>query len=145
EVKLVDPSDFGAVSDVLRADPIVRNVINVENFVKNVLTFTDTLRTAGTVVLLIVGVIVLFIIANTISLAAVARAAEIETPPRDRVDDAWCSLGDHRHLPPAHVHLRPSRTRSLAPWSRPNPKHPHSPTPPFLTASPSRRSPYPSS
>ena len=42
------------------------------------LTVTNILRTAGTVVLLIVGIIVLFIIVNTIRLAVVARAEEIE-------------------------------------------------------------------
>jgi cell division transport system permease protein len=43
-----------------------------------VLTVTDILRTAGTVVLLVVGVIALFIIVNTIRLAVFARAEEIE-------------------------------------------------------------------
>jgi cell division transport system permease protein len=78
EVKLVDPTDFGSVSDALRADPIVRNVINIEDLVERVVTVTDVLRTAGTVVLVIVGIIVLFIIVNTIRLAVVARAEEIE-------------------------------------------------------------------
>ena len=78
EVKLVDPTNFGTVGDALRADPIVRNVINIEDLVQRVLTVTDVLRTAGTVVLLIVGIIVLFIIVNTIRLAVVARAEEIE-------------------------------------------------------------------
>jgi cell division transport system permease protein len=78
EVKLVDPANFGTVGDSLRADPIVRNVINIEDLVQRVLTVTNVLRTAGTVVLLIVGIIVLFIIVNTIRLAVVARAEEIE-------------------------------------------------------------------
>jgi cell division transport system permease protein len=78
EVKLVDPTNFGTVGDALRADPIVRNVINIEDLVQRVLTVTDVLRTAGTVVLVIVGIIVLFIIVNTIRLAVVARAEEIE-------------------------------------------------------------------
>jgi len=78
EVKLVDPTNFGTVGDALRADPIVRNVINIEDLVERVLTVTNVLRTAGTVVLVIVGIIVLFIIVNTIRLAVVARAEEIE-------------------------------------------------------------------
>ena len=78
EVKLVDPSDLGAVGDALRAEPIVRNVINIEDLVERVLTVTNILRTAGTVVLLIVAIIVLFIIVNTIRLAVLARAEEIE-------------------------------------------------------------------
>ena len=78
EVKLVNPTDIRAVGDALRADPSVRNVINIEDLVARVLTVTNILRTAGTVVLVIVGVIVLFIIVNTIRLAVVARSEEIE-------------------------------------------------------------------
>jgi len=78
EVRLVDPSNVRAVGDVLRADPSIRNVINIEDLVARVLTVTSILRTAGTVVLVVVGIIVLFIIVNTIRLAVVARAEEIE-------------------------------------------------------------------
>jgi cell division transport system permease protein len=78
EVKLVDPANVRAVGDALRADPNIRNVINIEDLVERVLTVTSILRTAGTVVLIIVGIIVLFIIVNTIRLAVVARAEEIE-------------------------------------------------------------------
>ena len=78
EVKLVDPTEVRAVGDALRADPNIRNVINIEDLVDRVLTVTSLLRTAGTVVLVIVGIIVLFIIVNTIRLAVVARAEEIE-------------------------------------------------------------------
>ena len=78
EVKLVDPSQVRVVGDAMRADPSVRNVINIEDLVDRVLTVTNILRTAGTVVLAIVGVIALFIIINTIRLAVFARAEEIE-------------------------------------------------------------------
>ena len=78
EVKLIDPTNVRAVGDALRADPSIRNVINIEDLVERVLTVTNLLRTAGTVVLVIVGVIVLFIIVNTIRLAVVARSEEIE-------------------------------------------------------------------
>ena len=78
EVKLVDPANVRAVGEALRADPSIRNVINIEDLVDRVLTVTSLLRTAGTVVLVIVGIIVLFIIVNTIRLAVVARAEEIE-------------------------------------------------------------------
>jgi cell division transport system permease protein len=78
EVKLVDPGNVRAVGDALRADPNIRNVINIEDLVERVLTVTSLLRTGGTVVLIIVGIIVLFIIINTIRLAVVARAEEIE-------------------------------------------------------------------
>lgn len=78
EVKLADPSGVGVVTQALRDEPQVRNVINIEDLVQRVLTVTNILRTAGTVLLLVVGVIALFIIVNTIRLAVVARAEEIE-------------------------------------------------------------------
>ncbi len=78
EVKLVDPSNNRAVAEAMRSNPIVRNVINIEDFVDRLLTVTNILRTAGTVVLVVVGIIALFIIINTIRLAVVARAEEIE-------------------------------------------------------------------
>ena len=78
EVKLVDPTNVREVGDALRADPNVRNVINIEDLVDRVVTVTNVLRTAGTVILIVVGIIVLFIIVNTIRLAVVARAEEIE-------------------------------------------------------------------
>jgi len=78
EVKLVDPSQVRSVGDALRDDPAVRNVINIEDLVERVLTVTSILRTAGTVLLVVVGIICLFIIINTIRLAVTARSEEIE-------------------------------------------------------------------
>jgi cell division transport system permease protein len=78
EVKLKDPSKVRDVGEVLRGSPLVRNVINIEDLVDRVLTVTNILRTAGTVLLVVVGIIVLFIIVNAIRLAVVARAEEIE-------------------------------------------------------------------
>jgi len=80
EVKLTDPTALKAVGDALdpTEQPIVRNVINIEDLVERLLTVTNILRTAGTVVLVAVGLIALFIIVNAIRLAVVARAEEIE-------------------------------------------------------------------
>jgi cell division transport system permease protein len=80
EVKLKDPSALRAVGDALSPEKhlIVRNVINIEDLVDRVLTVTSILRSAGTAVLVIVGIIVLFIIVNAIRLAVVARSEEIE-------------------------------------------------------------------
>ena len=78
EVKLRNPSDYSAVTDALRADPAVERVQNSTDLVNRVLTVTDFLRTAGVVILAIIGAIVLFIIINTIRLAVVARSDEIE-------------------------------------------------------------------
>jgi cell division transport system permease protein len=77
-VKLTSPAELGTVADALREEPIVRNVLNIEALVDRVTTVTGVVRTAGVVILAIVGVIVLFIIVNTIRLAVVARAEEIE-------------------------------------------------------------------
>ena len=77
-VKLDSPNDLDTVTNLLRQDPLVRNVLNIDALVDRVLTVTTFVRTAGVVMIAIVGLIVLFIIVNTIRLAVVARAEEIE-------------------------------------------------------------------
>lgn len=78
EVGLRDTRDFGVVSERLRGEAAVERVKNIKDLVERVLTVTEFLRTGGTTVLLIIGFIVLFIIVNTIRLAVLARAEEIE-------------------------------------------------------------------
>lgn len=77
-VRLRAPTDLGAVAEALRDEPIVRNVLNIEALVDRVVTITSFVRNAGVVMVAVVGLIVLFIIVNTIRLAVVARAEEIE-------------------------------------------------------------------
>jgi cell division transport system permease protein len=79
-VKLRAPSDLQAVTEALKPanEPIVRNVLNIQALVDRVVTVTTFVRTAGVAMVTIVGMIVLFIIVNTIRLAVVARAEEIE-------------------------------------------------------------------
>jgi cell division transport system permease protein len=78
EVKLKDPHVYGDVTDTLRLSPVVADVKEIQKLVDQVLTVTNILRTAGVVILALVGLTVLFIIINTIRLAVVARAEEIE-------------------------------------------------------------------
>ena len=80
EVKLTDPSHAETVTEALQTEnePIVRNVLDTNETARNVKTVTDILRTSGSVVLVVIAVIVLFIIVNTIRLAVFARSEEIE-------------------------------------------------------------------
>jgi len=89
EVKLRNPADFAAVTDALRADPLVERVKNITDLVNRVLTVTEFLRSAGVVTLALIGAIVLFIIINTIRLAVVARAEEIEVMRLVGASDAF--------------------------------------------------------
>jgi cell division transport system permease protein len=78
-VKLVNASVFADVVTALRAEaPVVEKVKEQQQLADQVVTVTNVLRTAGTVVLVVIAFIVLFIIVNTIRLAVVARAEEIE-------------------------------------------------------------------
>jgi cell division transport system permease protein len=79
EVKLKDPHVFGDVVDTLRANTVVvKDVVEIQQVVSTLLTITDVLRTGGLILLGLVGLTVLFIIVNTIRLAVMARAEEIE-------------------------------------------------------------------
>ena len=100
EVKLL-PDGLRNATTPWPGDPSVERVKNITDLVNRVLTVTDFLRTAGVVILAIIGVIVLFIIINAIRLAVVARAEQIEgDAPRRRV----------RRLHPLAVRVRG------APW-----------------------------
>ena len=46
-VKLTSPTELDAVTEGLRQDPIVRNVLNIDALVQRVLTVTNVVRTAG--------------------------------------------------------------------------------------------------
>jgi cell division transport system permease protein len=79
EVQLRDPRVFGSVVDVLNGDTdVVQSVKQIQQLVDQVIAITNFLRTAGVIVLGLVGLTVLFIIINTIRLAVVARSEEIE-------------------------------------------------------------------
>ncbi len=79
EVKLVDPRDFGSAVTLLKNRPlVVADVVEVQDVVNRLTTVTDVLRTGGVGILVLVGLVVLFIVVNTIRLAVLARREEIE-------------------------------------------------------------------
>ncbi len=78
-VKLKDPHVFGDVVQQLQAAKgVVTDVLETQQVINALLTITGFLRTAGLVVVGLVGLTVLFIVVNTIRLAVMARAEEIE-------------------------------------------------------------------
>jgi cell division transport system permease protein len=78
QINLRDPNDYLDVATYLKSQPAVDRVLNIKQTVDQMVTVIGILRAGGTVILIVVGLIVLFIIVNTIRLAVVARADEIE-------------------------------------------------------------------
>lgn len=78
EVRLKDARSYAVVVEALRAEPIVQRVKNITDLVERVVAVTSFMRTAGAIVLGVIALIVLFIVVNTIRLAVVSRAEEIE-------------------------------------------------------------------
>lgn len=78
-VKLRDPHVFGDVVATLKgARGVVSEVIETQRVVEALLAVTGVMRTVGLGVLAMVGLTVLFIVVNTIRMAVMARADEIE-------------------------------------------------------------------
>jgi cell division transport system permease protein len=77
-INLRDPNDYVDVASYLKNNPDVERVLNIKQTVDQMVTVINVLRAGGVGILLVVGLIVLFIIVNTIRLAVVSRANEIE-------------------------------------------------------------------
>jgi cell division transport system permease protein len=79
-VRLVDPRRYESVMEVLDGaqGPVVAKVIDSLRAVDRLVSVTATLRTIGVAVLLIVGITVLLIVVNSIRMAVMSRAQEIE-------------------------------------------------------------------
>jgi cell division transport system permease protein len=78
DVKLRRPTDYRTVADFLQAQDVVERVQNIEDTTNRLITVSNFLRTFGLILLAVIGSIVLFIVINTIRLAVLGRAEEIE-------------------------------------------------------------------
>ncbi len=79
-IKLRDPRQSAQVMGVLddQRGPVVANVIDKQSDIDKLVSVTATLRTIGVAVLGLVGLTVLLIVVNSIRMAVMSRAQEIE-------------------------------------------------------------------
>lgn len=89
EVKLRKPDDYRAVASFLGAESVVAKVQNIEDTTDRLVQLANFLRTFGVLLLAVIGAIVLFIVINTIRLAVLGRAEEIEVMRLVGASDAF--------------------------------------------------------
>jgi cell division transport system permease protein len=78
EVRLRDPGRMGGLRDSLRLDAVVEEIPLQQDVVDNLVRLTSFARVAGTVMVLGLVGVTLFVIMNTIRVAVYARRQEIE-------------------------------------------------------------------
>lgn len=89
-VKLKDPGVYGQVIAVLKGPPgVVNRIDETQRVVDAIVAITNVLRTVGLAILVMVGLTVLFIVVNTIRMAVMARADEIEVMRLVGASDAF--------------------------------------------------------
>jgi len=78
-VKLKDPREFGSVRGTLQ-EPlgVVSRVVEQQSNVDRLVSITGLLRTVGIIVIALVGLTVLLVVVNSIRMALMSRADEIE-------------------------------------------------------------------
>jgi cell division transport system permease protein len=89
EVKLRKPDDYKTIATFLQAEDVVEKVQNIEDTTDRLVSLTNFLRTFGVLLLAVIGSIVLFIVINTIRLAVLGRAEEIEVMRLVGASDAF--------------------------------------------------------
>ena len=89
EVKLRRPDDYRTVAAFLGGEAIVAMVQNIEDTTDRLVQLTNFLRTFGVLLLAVIGSVVLFIVINTIRLAVLGRAEEIEVMRLVGASDAF--------------------------------------------------------